>query len=78
MTYAETFKRYQSDFSWNADAKTWCLSGTDKDGNYWETDDYDAPGIAQARRDAVEYLREFNSESGRGLPRQPQHSQDFA
>lgn len=43
-------------FSYDDEAQTWCLEGTDENGNGWETDDYPAPTRTQAIHDANEYL----------------------
>jgi hypothetical protein len=52
-------EHYNAQFKYNEDNKTWCLFGTDR-GNGWETDDYDADTIAQAKADALEYLETYN------------------
>lgn len=46
-----------ADFNWDADNKTWCLSGVDR-GNYWETDDLEAGTVEQAEQDAIDMLEE--------------------
>jgi len=37
----------------------WCLSGVNRDGNGWETDDYEADSQDAAHEAAAEYLREY-------------------
>ena len=34
---AQLLEKHNSQFNWNEEEKTWCLSGIDK-GNAWETD----------------------------------------
>ena len=56
----ELLKKTNSNFSFDEENKTWCLSGTDK-GNYWETDDQEALTVDQAESDAIDYLLENNA-----------------
>jgi hypothetical protein len=42
--------------------KNWCLFGTNKDGLYWETDDFEAPNEDAAKEAAIDYLVNFNEE----------------
>lgn len=46
-------------FHWNADEKTWCLSGTTIGGLVFETEDYEASNRAEAEQDAVAYLEYY-------------------
>ena len=43
-------------FFWNANAKTWCFSGTGYGGNGHETEDFDADTKQEAIQDAIDYL----------------------
>lgn len=58
--FQEILEKYNSQFAYGAETKTWCLYGTDADGNYWETDDFDADTLEQAENDAIEYLEANN------------------
>ena len=58
--FQEILKKYNSQFAYDTNTKTWCLYGTDTNGNYWETDDYDADTLEQAENDAIEYLEANN------------------
>ncbi len=68
-TKAETTARYLlqhlcikfgARFTFDAKLNIWTLSGTDDDGNIWETDDYAASGYKEAIQDAIAYLEEEN------------------
>ncbi len=47
-------------FTFDAAQNVWTLSGTDQDGNVWETDDYAASGYKEAIQSAIAYLEEEN------------------
>jgi hypothetical protein len=55
----DLLKKHNSQFNWNEENKTWCLSGIDK-GNAWETDDYEADNQEEAENDAINYLIAYN------------------
>ena len=44
-------------FHWNESEKVWCLSGSTKDGLYWETDDVEAENIDDAKTQAILHLK---------------------
>lgn len=54
MTLADYLSKYNAEFHYNG--STWCLSGTSTDGNYYETDDYEADTQEEAEEAAIEYL----------------------
>lgn len=39
----------------------WCLFGTTRDKNGWETDNFTAETVEDALADALDYLTEYNS-----------------
>lgn len=59
----ELLDQHNAGFFWDGvgEPHTWCLAGP-KVGNgpAWETDDYTAPDIYEAKRAAVEYLRAYH------------------
>ena len=57
----KVMKAYGAHFHYNEKDGTWCLSGTDENGNYWETDNYEATDLEAAWYDATNYLVEYNS-----------------
>lgn len=51
---------YGAKFNYDPKSKTWCLSGSDAQGNYWETDDYSATDRKDAQNEAISYLEAYN------------------
>jgi len=59
---AELLNACGATFTWHQDQDSewvWCLSGVSRDGNAWETDDYEADSQDAAHEAAAEYLREY-------------------
>ncbi len=53
---ASVFARHQADFHWDESNLVWCLSGVDKQGASWQTQNFGAQNQAQAEVDAAQYL----------------------
>jgi hypothetical protein len=58
--FQEKMTQYAAQFNYNPSTQTWCLSGTDAQGNYWETDDFDASTLKDAQDEAISYLEAYN------------------
>jgi hypothetical protein len=59
---AELLDARGATFTWREAAAgewVWCLSGVNRDGNAWETDDYQAESEEAARKAAADYLRDY-------------------
>jgi hypothetical protein len=46
-------------FQYDPEAGTWCLYGTTDDGLGWESDDFDADSLADARAQAIAHIRVY-------------------
>jgi hypothetical protein len=52
-------EKHDCKFQYDRVCKVWCLYGIDN-GNGWETEDYPAESLEEAREQAVDYLIAFN------------------
>jgi hypothetical protein len=53
-------ERYDAKLDWRPAEGLWCLHGVNRDGNAWETDDYEADSESAALEAAAEYLRAYH------------------
>ena len=53
-------ERYGAKLVWRESEGLWCLHGVNRDGNAWETDDYEADSESAALEAAAEYLRAYH------------------
>ena len=60
MALDELLTKYKANFHYSDGL--WCLSGTSADGNYYETDDYEADTQEEAEEAAIEYLIAYHQD----------------
>ena len=60
LSPTQTLERYDAKLDWRPAEGLWCLHGLNRDGNAWETDDYEADSESAALEAAAEYLRAYH------------------
>lgn len=60
LSPTQTLERYGAKLDWRESEGLWCLHGVNRDGNAWETDDYEADSESAALEAAAEYLRAYH------------------
>lgn len=53
---------FDAKLDWRESEGLWCLYGVNRDGNAWETDDYEADSERAALEGAAEYLRAYHDQ----------------